>query len=241
MKTIWATANQNLQLGLGEIHIWQRCLQASEQICDEAFALLSEDEQAKAQRFHFAKHRRRYIMARSGLRKILCYYFPLQAEQFIFAYSPHGKPSIAYPKNPNAIQFNISHSGEIALYGLSCQYELGIDIETISDRPTDGLAQRFFAPEEAAQLMRLHQGERKKSFYDVWTQKEAFIKALGLGLSYPLTNFEVKATGTAGLIKVIDDDFSQWHLQKIEVLEGYSAHFAIRQPVRRTQYWLLPQ
>lgn len=240
MATIWNTANQKLELKSHQIHIWKHCLQASEQTYNEAFAVLSEDERTKANRFHFEKHRCRYVMARSGLRRILCYYFSCQPEALKFAYSAHGKPRIAYPENIKAIQFNLSHSGEIALYGFSCKYELGIDIETISDRPTDGLARRYFAPAEADQLLQLNQDTRKKSFYDVWTQKEAFIKALGLGLSYPLTNFEVGVTGSPRLIKIIDDDPVQWHLQKVEVPAGYSAHLATRQVVKNTQYWLLP-
>lgn len=239
MKTIWSTIlPQKLQLALHEIHLWKCCLQASEHRCYQERALLSEDERLKARRFHFAKHRRRYIIARSGLRRILGYYFSMQPGQLIFSYSPHGKPSIAYPENTNAIQFNVAHSGEIALYGFSRQYDLGIDVETISDRPTGELAMRFFAPEESAQLMQLPQDQRKKSFYDVWTQKEAFVKALGLGLSYPLTNFEVKVSGGAGLIKVIDDEPAQWHLQKIAVAENYCAHFATRQPIKCVRYWL---
>lgn len=241
METIWTISpNQQLQLRLHTIHVWQRSLQANDDTCNEELELLSKDEREKALRFHFAKHRRRYILARAGLRKILAYYFSLPPEQFTFSYSSHGKPSISYPNNHDAIQFNISHSGEFALYGFSRQYEVGIDIEMMSDRPTDELAVRFFAPAESAALMQLNQNRRKESFYDIWTQKEAFVKALGLGLSYPLTNFVVKVTGEAGLSSVVDDDASQWHLQKIAVDEGYSAHFATRQIVEQVQYWRLP-
>jgi len=195
----------------------------------------------RAGHFYFAKHRRRFTVARAGLRKILGGYLNEAAQHINFSYSQHGKPRIKTVKTENDLYFNVSHSSEIALYALTKRFEIGVDIEKISDRKHSyqDLAQRYFSRIEYEQLIALPTSQQQAAFFHVWTQKEAFIKAIGEGLSHALDNFVVNVTGAAKLISSEQDDVAQWCMQGIDVDKDYKATFTTRQAVKNIAYWQL--
>lgn len=150
----------------------------------QAFNLLSEDEKKRANQFYFPHHKQNFTMARAILRCLLAKYLDITPSQIIFDYYDHGKPYIKHN-----IQFNLSHSGGWALLAVGEQYPMGVDLEYFSDRPYEGIAQTAFSPIEINHLKQLPFYLKPIGFYSLWSQKEAFIKASGLGLSYNTASF----------------------------------------------------
>ena len=157
--------------------------------------LLSADETERARRFAFERDRRRYIVARARLRQLLGERLGTAPESLRFVYEPHGKPALARRAGQRDVRFNLSHCGEIAAYAFAEGREVGVDIEEVRELPdADQLALRFFSRRERAAYLRLPRRERPRGFFNCWTRKEAFVKALGVGLSHSLEGCDVALT-----------------------------------------------
>jgi len=184
--------NKRLALpGYDEIHVWQAKLDAPRFELSSLHETLTADERDRAARFHFERHRRRFIVARGILRSIIARYFRIDAGGIRFDYGAKGKPLLAEPK-VEKFGFNVSHSGDLALYAFAPGADIGVDVEII--RPVDemdAIAKRFFSPLEYDILQRLPQADRLEAFFCCWTRKEAYIKAEGLGFWIPLDSFAV--------------------------------------------------
>ncbi|KTD35915.1 phosphopantetheinyl transferase [Legionella nautarum] len=160
----------------------------------QANSLLNEAELVRANRYHFERHRRRFTIARATLRLILGRYLQRDPSQLSFQYSSHGKPGI---EGSHGLEFNLSHSGELALLAVGCRFPLGVDLEFFSARPYDGIAKNLFSPQELEFFLKLPKHLKPQVFFQIWAQKEAFIKASGLGLSYPTKLFTVPIFSTS--------------------------------------------
>ncbi len=155
-----------------------------------AASILSEDELCRAQRYHFSRHQRRFTVARAMLRLILARYLDTPASELVFSYNKHGKPEL---QDPSSVQFNLSHSGDLALLAIGKKFSLGIDIEFFTARPYEGIGKHLFSSSEIKALEHIHPLLKPLAFFHIWAQKEAFIKACGLGLAYPTKDFDVPA------------------------------------------------
>jgi len=176
--------------GSREIQVWAVELQASESSFSRCCAWLSGDEQVRAARFHFDQHARAYVLGRAVLRALLGGILGLPPAGIQFCYGPKGKPALA--DSGSLLRFNTSNSGNLAVYAFTEGCELGIDVEALRPIPDmEQIAARFFAPEEAAELMALAEPDRPQAFFNCWTRKEAYIKAVGDGLSVQLASFRV--------------------------------------------------
>lgn len=178
------------QLQKERVDIWQFSLLNQP---DRAMSLLNEDEQIRARRFHFPRHQRRFTVARAMMRTILAHYLHEKPEHLDFAYNKQGKPMIAHHSR---IEFNLAHSGELALLAVGQRYPMGIDLEFFSARPYEDIGKQLFSPSELNDLSRQEPGIKPLVFFQIWSQKEAFIKACGLGLSYPTEQFTVPSLST---------------------------------------------
>jgi 4'-phosphopantetheinyl transferase len=193
---------------------------------------LTTDEQQRASRFRFETDRRHFIVARGVLRSVLGRYLNLNPEQVPLGYTAFGKPILAEPLQPYNLQFNLAHSGGLALYAFCPDHPVGIDLERIRpDFATLDIAQRFFAPGEIAALQALPPAMQTQAFFACWTRKEAYLKAKGSGLSVPLDSFEVSlAPGEpATLLKNRDDPQKpqRWSLRALNPGPGYAAALAV--------------
>jgi 4'-phosphopantetheinyl transferase len=170
-----------------EVHVWYASL---DELPEAVFRKpLSHDERERSQRFRFDRDRRRFVTARGLLRIVLAHYVSLEPADLRFGYSPRGKPFLAGSGGPC---FNTSHSGGLVVLAVARDRQLGVDIEQERAVPeVEDLARRYFSPWEQAELRRLPARERQPAFFRCWTRKEAFVKATGSGLSYPLDAFDV--------------------------------------------------
>ncbi|MCX7117244.1 MAG: 4'-phosphopantetheinyl transferase superfamily protein [Legionellales bacterium] len=169
------------------IDIWQFPLHAE---FNHAEALLDETEKNRAKRYHFARHQRRFTVARAMMRVILAKYLNTNPLSLIFSYEKHGKPRLHHPSE---ITFNISHSDDLALLAVGQTFPLGVDLEFFSARPYEGIAKNLFSIAENQALKEATAALKPLVFFKIWTQKEAFIKTCGLGLAYPTQEFTISA------------------------------------------------
>jgi 4'-phosphopantetheinyl transferase len=215
-----------------EVHLWQARLDFSDSTVETLRGVLHPDEAARADRFHAEVHRRNFVVARGCLRKLLGSYLGVDPREVQFAYLEHGKPILAESTNPKGLNFNLAHSGSRALYGLTLGRQIGVDLEHVrTDFSVDEIARRFFSAGEVDRLSRTPGHLRSQAFFNCWTRKEAFIKAIGIGLSLPLDQFEVSlAPGEpAALLRTQWDDAeaSRWSLRAVEARPGYVAAVAV--------------
>lgn len=171
----------------GEAHLWRAELSLG---ADDARAsgVLSSDEWARAERFRFASDRRRFLAARLLLRQGLGRYLGVEPGSLVFAYGPHGKPSLA---ENCGLKFNLSHCEDAALLAVAADVEVGVDIERLrAFDDAERLAAQFFAEGERSAFLAAPPEKRDAGFLRIWTRKEAYVKALGEGLSLPLRDFD---------------------------------------------------
>jgi 4'-phosphopantetheinyl transferase len=155
-------------------------------------ALLSDVERQRASRFVFDRDRHRFTVARARLRRLLSARLGVPPEAVGFAYGEHGKPALDRHCTASDLRFNVSHSDGVAVYAFSHGHEIGIDVESIRViRDADDIAARFFSSRENEAYLALDPRDRPLGFFNCWTRKEAFVKALGDGLSHPLDRFDV--------------------------------------------------
>lgn len=210
-------------LGPRELHVWAVPLHGNP---DPFAALLSPSELQRLERFRFADHRRRYQIGHGALRAILGGYLGKHPVDLEFVQGPRGKPYLA-EKGP---YFNLSHSGKLALIGV-CATELGLDCEKVRHLESLGeIARKHFSESEFAALEALDGDARQLAFYRCWTRKEAYIKALGEGLSMPLDTFDVTLGETPALVSCRDgrEDPSHWSMLDLSPAPDFVAAAALR-------------
>jgi len=183
-------SGRRLELRDREVHLWAVRFEASGEHFERCRQWLEPSERERASRFHFERHARAYILGRGALRALIGAYLHLPPEAIRFRYGEKGKPALDLPAG--ALEFNFSNSGPFGLYAFTPGCELGVDVEELRPVPEiEDIAARFFAREEIADLMSLPDFERPAAFFRCWTRKEAYIKAVGDGLSVPLDSFRV--------------------------------------------------
>jgi 4'-phosphopantetheinyl transferase len=173
-----------------QVHLWLVRLEASEDNFARALSWLSPEETARAKRFYFDRHRRAFALGRAALRGLLGSYLGIQPAKVGFVYGEQGKPALK--DDACSLRFNVSNSSDLAAYAFTTGCEIGVDVEQHrSLHDLEHIADRFFSPEETAELLELSEAERIPAFFHCWTRKEAYIKAQGGGLSIPLDSFQV--------------------------------------------------
>lgn len=240
----WSQAPSVLAFPIGRIDVWKVHLDEPAKSRSDT-GILAPDEVARASRFHFEKDRIHFIRCRSALRGLLANYLAIPATEIRFEYLTGGKPQLAPEQNPRALQFNVSHSAGVALIAVGSEGRLGVDIEKIrNDTDTASLAERFFSLRERAGLKALPDHLRVPGFFACWTRKEAFLKATGNGLSFPLADFSVSTH--PDLDPVLHDisgnaeGGKQWFLADLNAADGYRATVAVDAPFSRleTYSWI---
>nr|WP_199308372.1 4'-phosphopantetheinyl transferase HetI [Aphanizomenon flos-aquae] len=216
----WLPAPKKLDLLLNDVHIWRINLNSDELQLQFFRETLSSDEIARAERFYFPEHRQRFMAGRGTLRAILGQYLDIAPKQVEFEYQPRGKPLLAAKFADKGLLFNLSHSQDLALLGISYQHQIGVDLEyirTMSD--LEGLAKRFFSAREYEYLRLLSLAQQQQIFFRYWTCKEAYLKATGDGL-VQLEEIEIDLTPNQPSKLLVSGD---WSLRELTPADNFAA------------------
>jgi 4'-phosphopantetheinyl transferase len=208
------------------VHVW--AVRLDDDIVDlgQARAFISADERERAERFKFDRDRRRYLIAHAALHEILHRYLPIDSEPLIFDYGSNGKPTLSPALGPAGVQFNLSHSNELALLGVTPRGEVGVDIEYVKENfEFQDVAERFFTAKEVAAMRSLPVHLQRRAFFKCWTSKEAFLKAKGTGLSGNLDVVEIILTATREV--QITASVPGWSLAELARIDSYEAALVI--------------
>jgi 4'-phosphopantetheinyl transferase len=241
----WRLPPPDLALSDGAVHIWRASLNPPTGAALLHYSLAA-DELRRAARFYGEHDRRRFIIARGVLRAILSRYLNVAAGRLGFWYSPYGKPALAPTPDQAPLSFNVTHSHELALYAITRGRRIGIDLEYIRpDVTIMEIADQFFAPPEVAALRALPAAQRQAAFFACWTRKEAYVKARGEGLSYPLDQFDVSVTPGAPTVRLDTQQDPQeaagWSLYELHVGPNYQATVAVEGQNCCLSYWQWPE
>ncbi len=221
-----------------EVHIWQTTFSRT-MVLEPYLQMLSSDEITRVHKFKFEVDKKRYIISRGLLRVLLGRYLAEDPKKIVFIYNEYGKPDCNNIKN---LKFNISHSGDMALFGFSYNQGIGVDIEEIkNDFDSLEIADNFFSKKEIACLHNTTKSEQNRAFYRCWTRKEAFIKAEGSGLSFPLDRFTVTLDhdikASLQETKWQPEERLNWHLSSYVPAKNYIAALAIRDKIKFVKYF----
>lgn len=205
------------------VQLWRIRLDAPEEIHARLVTLLSQDERERAGRFYFPHLRTRFTAGRAALRVLLGAQLGSDPSALQFAYTQHDKPYLPGSR----LRFNVSHADGLALIAIAIRREVGVDLEHVRPRiDEDQIAHRFFSAAEVADYLAVPEAQRQQAFYNCWTRKEAYIKAIGEGLSFPLDQFRVSLAPDAPprLIEVIPSpaEADRWKLLHIEPGRGFT-------------------
>lgn len=227
-------ATYPLHIKNNEVHIWHFPLNAT-QATDTCWHALATEEKERAERFYFEKDRIAYLLSRNGLRSILSRYTEIDPQTIRFKYTPYGKPFLDPLQNSGGIYFNVSHTHQCVLYAFTKNVEIGIDVEYLKNGiDYHSIAKNFFSKNEYQTLLEAAHEQKEALFYKIWTCKEAFIKAMGLGLSYSLADFDVivQENQPARIlgIKNAPDEAKTWSLYSFIPANSYMAAIAMKQP-----------
>lgn len=205
---------------MGNVQVWQIPLDVSTSELRTCFQSLAADEQARSQKFRFEADRRRFIVARGSLRQLLGRCLRLPPESLCFEYGPCGKPSLKPNLGADPWEFNLSHSQDLAVCAVANSCRVGIDLEQIRPlKQLAGLSDRCLSKREQAQLGAGGQA-RDRDFLQYWTCKEAYLKAIGSGLTQSMQAVEVQLSPPQ-LLQVPQPGIAHWQLQLLNLPPGY--------------------
>jgi 4'-phosphopantetheinyl transferase len=187
------------------------------------------EERQQWHRFHFEIDRRRYLVTRALVRTTLSRYAAVRPREWTFAANAYGKPVVANPdQRARQISFNVSHTKNLILLGVTSVGAIGVDVENCRSREAPlNVAHQFFAPKELAELRALPKAQQNDRFFEYWTLKESYIKARGMGLSIRLDlfsfNFPDERTVHLSMQPLLNDSASRWRFWQLRPNSSYVA------------------
>jgi 4'-phosphopantetheinyl transferase len=240
----WNRPPSSPALGKDALHVWRVAADRTEDDVGRLAAMLDADEIERAHRFHFDTDRRRFISRRGMLRKVLAGYLDLPAATLRYRLAPHGKPELV-DDLPIDLRFSLSHSSGLALIAVARDREVGVDLERVTPGRADpGVARKFFAGAELAALQEFDGGDWIEAFFQCWTRKEAYIKARGEGLSFPLHRFEVSLgpDQPARILRVAGDaaEAHRWSMLDLCPRPGFAGAVVVERGAVAVELFDLP-
>jgi len=206
-----------------EIHVWRMSLLGSDVATARFEKSLSDDERARAARFVFGRDKRRFVIGRGVVRSILGGYLGIQAERVEFVYGTEGKPRLTESPSGPKLSFNVTHCEDLALCVVFGGEELGVDLERVdTEVEVQEIAELFFTTAEVSAIDAMPPKLRHVRFFELWTGKEAYVKALGHGLSVPLNEFDMAEVSAEREVK-FNGPSGAWWLRRFVPAPGYVA------------------
>ena len=207
-----------------DVHVWacatQHCREPG--LLSDYAALLSDGERDRWRRFVFERDRHTYLVSRALLRTVLSRYVAMPPARFAFGAGPHGKPFLQGEQAwVGRLRFNLSHTDGMAVVAVAADREIGVDVESLGRRPPMEVVQAAFTPAEAADLAACEPAAQAHRFWELWTLKEAYLKATGLGLALPFDAFGFELGAARELVLHLADArapagpwwLAQWRLE----------------------------
>jgi 4'-phosphopantetheinyl transferase len=227
----WPLPAANFELDRGEIHVWSASLDRPASDYLQFAEMLSDDERQRLKTFYFDRDQRYFIARRGLLRTILGHYLNAEPRRLSFEYEARGKPKLSGVATCHALHFNVTHSGGLALFAVGRESPLGVDVEHL--RPLsemDQIASRFFSTGENTILSAAKPEQKLETFFNIWTSKEAYLKATGEGISDALAQVE-------GFQKPL----SPWFLHPLSPARGFSGTLATKGNGTKLTCWRWPE
>ena len=236
---IWQDPDINLQLTEDRVHIWRANLDLPSAQIDRLASFLSPDEITRANRFRFPQHRTSFIASRGILRQLLGNYLNLHPQDIEFDYSDRGKPLLAKSNIDISLQFNLSHSREYALFGFAIDRLIGVDLEYLREmRDAVKIARRFFSSKEYSLIASLDLPQQQQTFFKLWTAKEAYLKAIGIGLAGSLADVEITLDSSKNA-SILISKTQNWSMYPCIPASDYVGAIAISKsiPLQQIDFW----
>ena len=249
MKTAgesWLPPLGKLSLSDNDVHVWIAAVDTSSNCVREFMKLLSGDETRRAESYYFERDRRRFVIGRGLLRRILGrYYLDIEPRRLEFRKGPRGKPYLAESFDNSKIRFNLTASQGLAVFAFAKDHEVGIDVEYMRYMAdAQQIVEGSFSKAEAAAFNELLDQEKQEAFFSCWTRKEAFVKAIGEGLYFPLDQFDVslRPGEPARVLRVAGKpkEAVQWYLKSFRPEKGYKAALAVKCTDCKVTFWRCP-
>lgn len=220
----------------GEVHVWIARPDAVSggDVLSDLLGLLSSDESRRHRRFLRATDRHHFLVAHALTRMTLSRYADVPPANWSFRPVGNGRPEIASPALTSNLRFNLSHTKGLVACAVTLNDDLGLDVENTDRRLNLKIADHYFSPFEAEQLRTLDASQQRERFFRLWTLKESYIKARGLGLALPLDGFSFRFDGDSPSVQFadsIDDDPLAWSFHERAV----EPHFRLALAVRRSR------
>lgn len=236
---IWKTAVANHSvadhpISSTVVHLWRANLCQPSEILQALQQSLAIDEQERVQRFRFEQHRDRAIASRGILRCILAQYLDHKPEQLRFDYTVKGKPFLATSCNSSGLEFNVSHSNDLALYAITQYHPIGVDVEACREiEQLNSILERYFSPPEQTDITTAKPDQQSQLFFQYWTAKEAVAKATGEGLSeITAIAFEQRVSQAQILTTKVSQSEITWQVQSFQPQVNYFAAVAYHPEVK---------
>lgn len=244
---IWSTPPASVRPADHEIHIWRALLDRKPDEQAHLARTLSAEEWERAERFLFARDRHRYITRRGLLRTILAAYTDTAPHALQFWYGPYGKPALVQAQGMPTINFNMSDSQGLALYAITGDRQVGVDLEWHRPLTTDveRMLTSVCSEREMVSLRACPRWRWKEAFFICWARKEAYLKAIGEGLNRPPETVEVTLTPweTARLIAVDGNyqDTARWSYLEVAPVANYTSALVIEGYTEQLTCWAWPE
>lgn len=234
-ETLWPSLAVPPALASSEVHVWRvRVPEVGTEPAGWA-ELLTSEERTRVERKRMPADRQRELTSRAVQRQLLGGYLGVRPETVAFSTEQRGKPVLAGAAPGARLEFNLSHSGDWSLLAFVRDHPVGADIERWRDLERDDLVRQFFASAEQSEWAGIPPEMRRAAFFAGWTRKEAYLKALGVGLMKPLDSFAVRMApeAPAALLSCLDDPAaaSRWRIDAFTPAENYSAAIAVSSEV----------
>ena len=241
--TTWQQPAADLKLANDRVHIWRANLNLSEAEINRLVTLLSADELARANKFRFLEHRSSFIASRGILRQLLSNYLDISPQELQFSYGDYGKPLLTKDKLNIPLQFNVSHSQEYALFAFTLTHLIGVDLEYLREmKDATKIARRFFSSREFELIGSFGIQQQSRVFFKHWTAKEAYLKAIGVGLTGSLASVEIaldRAENASILAIDGNETIKNWSMYSCTPASNYVGAIAIQTPITKQQlsFW----
>ena len=230
----WCIPTSQPCLREDEVHVWLLELDVAESLREELGSVLSPDERERAENFKLSSPRRRCVVSRAVLRIILGQYVQVDPDRLVFRYAPHGRPTLVASSEKSVPDFNLAHSGDLALIAVSLNRGVGVDIERQRWKDSlERIASRYFSPRECELVRAAAPAEKANCFFSLWTRKEAILKATGSGIR-DLSKIEVVPELQ---VTMEDSGVDRWTLMDLPPISEFASALAVEGPGVRLLCW----